>query len=636
MLVTALTLAVVVALTPGIDVRSPSPQLPLGVVYVVLGLVYGLLHEVIRPVIVLFTARFLLVSIPVYVVTLNSVLFWLLVTFLQPAFAVATPAWLWILLISSVLLLALPVMEAVFGLDSPVISDVPQTRFYWRWLGWLGSGGRNRVVENLRVAQISQLIIRYTKDVAIDLTPLARFRLLMQQLLYPGKQTLSAETTPAKVRLLLQELGPTFVKCGQMMASRAEVLPKDWRAEFERLQSDVAPFPYEEAARIVQRELDQSPEAAFASFDHESFAAASTAQVHRATLVDGTPVVVKVQRPDIDVTVRAELNVMRDLAAKVQRRRTWAREADLSGVVNEFASNIALELNYENELLNMRMLTINMSTFPTIHIPLAYPELSGRHILTQEFVRGVKITDVSEITAAGINLPALATEFLRAMLQQILIDGFFHADPHPGNVLVNLDTGTIVFIDMGLMGSLTSEHRMALIDLLWGINDRDGYDLAKTIMRLSTPFKRQVNEGAFIADLERLMKRYQLFADQSSNLSGVLADTFEAMRRAGLRLQSDLTLALKALVQAEEIVHTLDPSRDLVVAAFAEVKDLLRKELDADTVMRLVRQQVVRTGKELVRRIPSLERCSAQMGRAVRAWAVKLAHRYQRAGARGR
>src|SRR3954447_6414972 len=215
LLVTALTLAIVITFMPGIMILSPSPHLPLAVVYVLLGLSYGLLNAVIRPVIVLFTARFLLVSIPVYVLTLNAVLFWLLVAFLRPVFTVSSPPWFWILLNSAVLMLALPVTEAIFGLDSPVISDVPQSRFYWRWLDWLGSGGRNRVVENLRVAQISQLIIRYTKDVAVDMTPVARFRLQMQELLYPGEQTLSAETTPAKVRLLLQELGPTFVKLGQ-------------------------------------------------------------------------------------------------------------------------------------------------------------------------------------------------------------------------------------------------------------------------------------------------------------------------------------------------------------------------------------------------------------------------------------
>jgi ubiquinone biosynthesis protein len=223
--------------------------------------------------------------------------------------------------------------------------------------------------------------------------------------------------------------------------------------------------------------------------------------------------------------------------------------------------------------------------------------------MTQEFIKGVKITDIARLDAAGVDRPTLVAEFLRAMIQQILIDRFFHADPHPGNVLVNLETGTIIFIDMGLMGNLTSEHRMGLIDLLWAINDRDGYDLAKTIMRISTRIKPNVDEGRFIADLERLMKRYQLLAEETANLSGVLG---EAMRRAGLRLHSDLTLALKALIQAEEIVHTLDPSLDLAVVAFAEVKDLVRKEIDVDKVKKLVRQQVVRTGKELVRHIPSL------------------------------
>ena len=261
------------------------------------------------------------------------------------------------------------ITEAIFGLDSPVISDVPQSRFYWRWLSWLGSGGRNRVVENLRVAQISQLIIRYTKDVAVDMTPVAHFRLQMQELLYPGEQTLSAETTPAKVRLLLQELGPTFVKLGQMVTSRAEILPKEWRAEFERLQSDVAPFPYDEAVKIIEHELGPSSAALLATLEKEPFAAASTAQVHRATLEDGTPVVVKVQRPDIDATC----------ARRAERQATWppsSRQPHMGtrGRRQRGRERVRVqycpELNYENELLNMRMLAqkhVRVPAHPCAH-----------------------------------------------------------------------------------------------------------------------------------------------------------------------------------------------------------------------------------------------------------------------------
>ena len=604
-LVNALALAITFALLPGIQVTSFRAE-PLAITYLTLGIALGIVNSLVRPFVVLLTARLLVSSMGLFAFVINFVLFGALGVVASDAITFAPPAWLWVALGSLVMSIVVVGMEAIFGLDSPVVTGYTnRSRGVWRWLGRLPTGQRNPLTENLRVYLILRAVISYTKDIGIGLTPMGRFRLFMQQLLYPGQDTLGEQKLPGKVRILLQDLGPTFVKFGQVVSSRAEDLPADWRDELAKLQSNVPPFSYEEAERIISRELHRPTSELYASLEREPFAAASTAQVHRATLHDGTAVVVKVQRPDIDVTMRADLNVMRDLTEVFQRRWAWARELDIKGLLGEFADNVMLELNYNNESINARQLAHNMCGLSAIHVPAVYPDMTCTRVMTQEFVRGVKITAVDKLDAAGVDRSAVAREFLRAMLKQVLFDGFFHADPHPGNVLVDTTTSQIIFLDMGLMGDMTQEQRLALADLIWSLHDRDGVSLAKTVMQLSRRFK-PVDEQAFVQDVDRLIKRYLVFSDENLNLSGPINEMLNVMRQAGLRMDSSLTLALKALFQAEETVRTLDPNLPLVSVAFEELKELFRAHLDADTVMGTVRTQVTRAAKDIVRRIPDL------------------------------
>jgi ubiquinone biosynthesis protein len=603
-LVNALALAITFTLLPGVQI-SPFRAEPLAVTYLTLGLVMAIVIALARPVIVMLTARLVVWSMGLFIFVIQVGLFALLAWAAPNVIRFRPPELVWFLLAGLTSAFAITITQAIFGLDSPMVTGDARSRFYWRWLGRLPMGRRNRIVENLRVYFILRTIVSYTEDIAIGFTPFARFRMFMQRLIYGERDMVTDETLPAKVRTLLQDLGPTFVKFGQVVSSRSSELPEGWQVEFAKLQSNVPPFPYDEAKRIITEELGQTPDALYTTFDHTPLAAASTAQVHRATLHDGTLVVVKVQRPDIDVTVKADLNVMRDLADVLQQRQEWAREFDAKGMVNEFADNVLLELDYENESLNARQLAFNMREFPCIHVPRMYPEFSCSRVLTQEFVTGVKITAVDKLDAAGVDRAGMAREFLRAMLKQVLFDGFFHADPHPGNIWANPKTSQVIFLDMGMMGNMTKDQRLALAELIWALHDRDGQSLAKTVIQLSAPFK-EVDEQAFVRDVERLMKRYLMLGDEQLNLSGPLQEMLNSMRRSGLRLDPSLTLALKALFQAEETVRTLDPDLPLVAVAFEELKHLFRDQLDSDSIISTVKTEALRTAKEVVRRIPSL------------------------------
>ncbi len=418
-LVNALALALTVFITPGFTVDPLLPPvISLSTTYILLGIVFGLINAFIRPTVLLFTANLLIRTMGLFALLVNAVLFWLM-GWIVPTMEIDNPRILWILVASLIMSVVIMVMEALFGLDKPEFANKTEHQFYWRWVGYLSSGRRNKIAENLRTAQILEVITKYTKDVAVEMTPLARFRIFMQELLFRDTELQTDLTLPEKVRYMLQELGPTFVKFGQIISSRAEVVPEEWLAELEKLQSNVPPFPYEDARNIIERELNQPPEVLYRTFVETPLAAASTAQVHRAVLRDGTEVAVKVQRPNIDVTVKADLNVMRDLAHQLNKRQEWARDMDARGLVNEFADNILTELDYRNEASNAGLLDYNMQRFERIKVPKVFGELSSRRVMTQEFVTGVKITNVQPIEEAGWDRTEIARIFVRAMMQQV-------------------------------------------------------------------------------------------------------------------------------------------------------------------------------------------------------------------------
>lgn len=605
-LVNALALAVTIILSPGLDIQPLLPGvIDISSTYLLFGILFGAINALIRPMVLLLTARMVVRTMGLFAVVINAFLFWLLTWVAPSAFIISSPQLLWIVFSGTLMAVVVVLMEGFFGLDKPEFHSQTETQFYWRWVRLLSSGRRNAIAENLRVVQITDIISRYTKDIAVDMTPLAHFRSFMQELLFRDIDPLQELSLPEKVRYMLQELGPTFVKFGQIVSSRAAQLPPEWLAELERLQNNVPPFSYDIAHQIIVQELGDEPEKLFATFEPEPFAAASTAQVHRATLHDGSTVVVKIQRPNIDVTVKADLNVMRDLTKSIQRRQVWAQEIDLRGLVDEFANGILYELNYQNEAANVLLLTRNMAQFDGIHVPQIYSELSTSKVLTMEFVAGVKISNVAAIEAAGIDKEALAREFVQAMTKQALFDGFFHADPHPGNVLVNLETGQIGFLDMGLMGELNRAQRMALADLLVSMQESDGYSMGKAALRLSKPLPgRVINETNFLEQMDRFGQRF--LGTSNANIAYSFTALQDVMRHAGLRLDPNFTLAFKTLMQADEIIRRLVPDMALSQVAVESSLVLAREQITSDALAKTVRVQISRSSREVLYRIPSL------------------------------
>jgi ubiquinone biosynthesis protein len=338
---------------------------------------------------------------------------------------------------------------------------------------------RERVDERLRLLQLYEVFVRYGSDAIFDRGLVGDVRRTLQGWFYGTR--VDPLTAPEKMRLMLQELGPTYVKLGQIVASRADTLPAEWEAELAKLQSHVRPFPVDEARAIIESELGAPPEKLYDYFDPTPLAAASLAQVHRAGLVDAGPVIVKVQRPNIESRVRADLLVLERAARLAERRSVTAAESGILAVIEEFGAALLLELDYRVEAYNARRLARNLEGLPGVGVPGVIRELSTRRVLTAEFIHGVEANHRDAIVAAGLDPVEIADNGVRAAIKMILVDGFFHADPHPGNVLVDLDTGALTFIDTGMVGELGLRQRLHLVGLLYTTTKNDPRALAQSL-----------------------------------------------------------------------------------------------------------------------------------------------------------
>jgi ubiquinone biosynthesis protein len=469
------------------------------------------------------------------------------------------------------------------------------------------TSGLDQARESLRLQQIYNTITGYFLDIAFDRGALGRFRRRMQRFIYRPEKPIEPLSRPVKVRLMLQELGPTYVKMGQIISSRSQTLPPGWCEELSKLQSNVPPFSSEIVREIIQDELGDTPERLYAEFAPTPFAAASTAQVHRARLADGTPVVIKVQRPDIRPQMKADVGVMINLSNFLENRFQYARDADISGMIKEFGDGIIRELDLGGELYNMKRLARNMEAVPGVVVPKAFPSLSSSKVLTMEFVQGVKITNVQAIQQADLVCNAIGQIILRALIKQLLIDGFFHADPHPGNVLVNLETGVVGFLDMGMMGEIELPKRLQLINVLMVARQRDTAGLARAVRNLSVPFRKHVDDGRFYRDFERTISRY-LDPEGVPSFGELMAAVFTLLSAHGLRLDPDLTLAIKAMMQAEAIYNALYPEGGgLIDQGFDITKEMILQEATADNIKDAVTHQGALLLQEAARHMPALQ-----------------------------
>ena len=387
--------------------------------------------------------------------------------------------------------------------------------------------------------------------------------------------TAPAMAAPARLRHALQDLGPTFVKLGQILATRVDLFAPEWIAEFEKLQDRAPPAAFAEIHSQLTEDLGAPPETMFSAFEREPLAAGSVAQVHRARLADGSALAVKVRRPGIRPVVEADLRLLARLADLLEGHveefaRFHARE-----VVRQFARTLRTELDLAAECRNAERVAQSFRDDPAIVVPKVYWEWSGERVNVQEFIDGTPSRDPSALAAAGLDRRVLAHRGAQAMLKMVLEDGFFHADPHPGNVFY-LPGNRVAFIDFGMAGHLSERRRDELVRLLAGLVGRDADSVVDVL--LDWAGGERIDAEKLAVDIDAFIDRHHGVALQDLRMGAMLADMTALLREHSLALPADLALVLKACVTLETYGRELDPDFDMVgeAAPFLRAATLAR------------------------------------------------------------
>jgi ubiquinone biosynthesis protein len=380
---------------------------------------------------------------------------------------------------------------------------------------------------------------------------------------------------PEQLRSALEELGPTFVKLGQVLAGRADLFGPDWIAQFELLHSHA---PAADSAKLREQlveDLKAPPEEVFASFDAQPLAAASIAQVHAATLLDGTPVVVKVRRPGIETAIEADLRLMERLAAVAEHEWPDLRPYRPVGLVRQFGRSLRRELDLASECRHAERIAANFAQTPAIVIPKVYWQWTSRRVNVQQRIEGIAGHDLTRLDAAGLDRRVLAQRGADAVLKMIVQDGFFHADPHPGNVFY-LPDNRLAFIDFGMVGRLAPQRREQLLNLMLGLVQKQPDAVSEVLLDWAGNTE-DVDEQNLAEDIEAFVDQYHGVPLARLSLGQMLADVTGILRAHRLALPSDLALLIKAFITLEGMGRALDPAFHMAEQALPMLRHAVRE-----------------------------------------------------------
>ena len=379
-----------------------------------------------------------------------------------------------------------------------------------------------------------------------------------------------------RIRLAIQELGPTFIKMGQILSTRPDMVPPNIIKELEKLQDQIPPFPSPIARKIVQTELNRPIEEVFAWFDEEPIAAASLAQVHRARLKSGQEVVAKIRRPNIVETIEADISIMRSLAGVVERRVPEARFLNPVALIDELHTDVKKELNFRNEANNLLRFARNFAGDPQLKVPHVYEELCTPRLLVLEYIEGINISKRDRLASEGYDLELIARRLVDILFKSALEHGFFHADPHPGNVFV-LPNNVICLLDFGMMGTLSTVDKTNVAKIALGIATRDEKMTARALLDLTnTP--GSVREQQFQVDVSRYIQDFGYVPLKGLRLGDMMQDELRILSTHRLHFPTNLVWIIKAIATVENVTSRLNPGMNMVEYIKPYAEGMLRRQ----------------------------------------------------------
>lgn len=378
--------------------------------------------------------------------------------------------------------------------------------------------------------------------------------------------------TPQRMRRVLEELGPTFIKMGQILATRVDLFPPEYISEFEKLLDEVPSLPFEELLPQLQEDIGGPVEEVFREIDRQPLAAASLAQVHRALLKDGTQVILKIRRPGIRTIIEGDLRLLHRLVEVIEADTPELRRYHPREIVRQFAQSLRRELDFAAEGRSAERVAAQLAEDANIHIPAVYWELTGERLNVQEYIAGIPGRDLSGVEKAGLDRKLLAERGTKAVMKMIMEDGFFHADPHPGNVFF-LPDNRLAFIDFGMMGRLTEERREQVVALLYGMVSHMPAKVVEILEDWSGILK--TDEQALAVEIEAFVDRYSALSLKELSLPMMLTDFLEILRDHNLSLPADLALLIKAYITLDGFGRHLDPYFNTLFFAAPYIEKLM-------------------------------------------------------------
>jgi predicted unusual protein kinase regulating ubiquinone biosynthesis (AarF/ABC1/UbiB family) len=412
----------------------------------------------------------------------------------------------------------------------------------------------------------------------------------------------TAEPKAEELAADLEKLGPTFIKLGQLLSTRGDLLPEPYLEALARLQDQIEPFSFDEVEQIVSSELGGRISKLFAEFDREPTAAASLAQVHRARMRDGRMVVVKVQRPGVRETIVKDLEALEEITEFIDAHTEMGKRYEFSNMLSELRQTLLHELDFKREAGNLRRLRSSLREFERIIIPEPIEDFTTSRVLTMDYIAGKKITTLSPLRLMELDGPGLSEELFRAYLKQILVDGFFHADPHPGNVFVT-DDNRIAIIDLGMVAHISGSFQENLLRLLLAISEGRGDEAAEVSMRMGEP-KPNFDKADFEHRVANLVAQHSDATLDQIDAGHVALEITRISADCWFRLPSEFTLIAKALLNLDRVVYTLFPDFDPNEIIRDEATGILTRQIVKSIEPGNVLARVIEV-KEFVERLPT-------------------------------
>lgn len=433
-------------------------------------------------------------------------------------------------------------------------------------------------------------------------------RALLARFIPSNVEGLSA---PVRVRMSFEELGPTFVKLGQLLATRPDLVPKEFSDEFKKLQDQVPAVPFEKMRTVLENHFEQDLNKVFASVDPQTIGAASIAQVYRATLLSGEEVVIKVQRPQIESVIREDLDILYQLADWLYKYLPESRVYNPVGIVDVFAKTLDQEINFVVEANNIRRFDTNFANDPDIQIPRVYKQYTGRRVLVMEALPGIPLSQKSALEQEGIEPEVVLKRGLRAYLKMVFSDGLFHGDLHAGNVFI-LPDNKIGLIDFGVVGRLNRKTQTAIASMLVALAEEDYDRLAYLYVDLA-PFNEKVDVDQFARDLRDLIAPYFGLTLKNVNGGRMLLDSAGLAARHGLILPAELVLFFKSIVTIEGMARILMSDFDFLSYSLEFAAELVKSRTDPSRLLK----EVSETTRDLNSLVAILPR---QLKQLLRRW----------------